>query len=230
MSLAEHSGDPFVPGTYTLLFCNGAYPGARIVRRLSRGAAHIVCADGGANMAHRLGIRPELVVGDLDSITAEAETAFRESGVPIVRLRRQTDTDLEKALKYAIRLSKHRVIILGATGGMLDHTLGNLSVILRYVNVFSITLIDPLMRLDIITGSASFKCNKGDRISLIPLLPSLIGRTKGLQYRISNMRLEPGLAEGTCNKAVNGEFTIELIDGVLMVTRPFDDKCWGSSQ
>ncbi len=207
-------------GGYTLLFGSGAYPPVPLIRRLFRHARMLVCADGGANVAHRCGITPDCIIGDLDSIRDDARTAFHAAGVEFIHLHRQTDTDLEKALLHLRRLRHRRLVGMGLTGRLLDHTLGNLSVLTRHVPHFDMTLIDPDYRIDVITAEAHFDCATGDRISLVPLTACRGIRTSGLQYALRGGDLLPGIREGTSNAASSDHFTVRLREGVMMVMRP----------
>jgi thiamine pyrophosphokinase len=81
----------------------------------------VICADGGYGVALALGIRPDLVVGDLDSI---AETV--DSHVEMIRYPREKDhSDFEIALKHAREKGCGKVLVYGALGGRPDHQLTN---------------------------------------------------------------------------------------------------------
>ena len=81
-----------------LLICNGTPPTRTLARRLAARAELIVAADGGANIALRLGLRPDVIIGDLDSIKPASRKACASS--LIIQVKRQDNTDLEKALDY----------------------------------------------------------------------------------------------------------------------------------
>ncbi len=206
---------------YALLICNGEQPQAATLRELAARASHIVCADGGANVARRVGIRPDLIVGDFDSMTRETREYYEKQDVELRYLSRQSDTDFEKALLYLGGAGHTSIAVAGVTGGLLDHTLGNFSIILRHIGEFRMVLFDPHYRIDVITGSAEFVASPGDRVSLVPLARCSGVRYEGLRYQLEGGLLEAGVAEGTCNEAMGKQFTVHIDDGALLVFRRY---------
>ena len=88
----------------------------------------VICCDGGLRLAQRLHIRPDLIIGDFDSYTGELP-----EGVPVQRLKRdKDDTDSMTATKYALEQGYDSLLYVAATGGRLDHLLGNMQM-LAYV-------------------------------------------------------------------------------------------------
>ena len=101
----------------TLLLCNGERPSGPLARRCVRMADQIIAADGGANAARALGLVPDLIIGDLDSVTAATRRAF--AGVRTLHIRRQDNTDIEKALDYIRAHGRDRVIVLGGAAVLI---------------------------------------------------------------------------------------------------------------
>jgi thiamine pyrophosphokinase len=108
---------------HAVLLCNGEPPSRQLCRRLARKADIIIAADGGANIARRYGITPDVIIGDLDSISTATRRFFGPS--TIKRVSTQYSTDLEKALDYLVTQEATSVTILGAAGKRLDFTPGN---------------------------------------------------------------------------------------------------------
>ncbi len=210
--------------SYALLICNGEQPPSVALRELATRAAYIVCADGGANVARRLGLEPDIIIGDFDSMTRETRLHYEREGTRMEYLNRQTDTDFEKALLHLRERGTTTIALSGVTGGLLDHTLGNMSIILRYVRDFRLVLFDPHYRIDVVTAASSFSCRKGDRVSIVPLAPSTGVRYDGLRYQFEGAVLSNGIAEGTCNEALGKEFTVHLDEGALLVFRRYHEE------
>lgn len=202
-----------------LLICNGEMAPQAILQSLADQADTVVSADGGANAAREMNILPDTIIGDFDSITSDTRAYFLRAGVSLQHLARQDDTDFEKALIHLKELGVASVAVCGVTGKLLDHTLGNFSILLRYVDVFRFVLFDPNYRIDIISTSAAFSSQPGDRISIVPLAPSRGVSYSGLRYPFENQVLAFGVAEGTCNEALGDNFSITLESGVLLVFR-----------
>jgi thiamine pyrophosphokinase len=86
----------------------------------------IIGADGGAAQALAWGLVPHLVIGDMDSLPGEARAALEAQGSRfVVHPRAKDETDLELALTYATQRGAREIVVLGALGGRLDHTLAN---------------------------------------------------------------------------------------------------------
>ena len=91
------------------------------------GAAAVIAADGGVDLAHALGLHVDVVVGDLDSASPAGLARAEAAGARIVRHPAEKDaTDLELALDEAVALDPRRIVVVGGAGGRLDHLLGGL--------------------------------------------------------------------------------------------------------
>ncbi|MBR9978476.1 MAG: thiamine diphosphokinase [Bacteroidetes bacterium] len=202
-----------------LLICNGEMTTGAVLRSLASQLDFIVCADGGANAAHAHGLRPDVIIGDFDSITNETRGHYLRAGVSFIHQAGQNDTDFEKALLLLREKGMRTVAICGVTGKLLDHTLGNFSILLRYVQDFRLVLFDMHYRVDVITGQGSFPSMQGSRVSIVPLSSARGVQSSGLRYPLNGEQLAFGIAEGTCNEALGETFTISSESGVLLVFR-----------
>ncbi len=211
---------------FSLLICNGSVPHQNLALFLTHCADQIVCADGGANHAYEFGITPELIIGDLDSLRCDVRVHYEKLGVEIRRLHGQDDTDFEKALKHLRESGTKTLAILGLTGRFLDHTLGNLSILMRYVNDFSFIIYDEHYRIDVVRSEGEFSATPGGRVSLVPLLAAEEISTSGLEYPLQKEALIFGEREGTCNTASSSSFRIELSKGTLLVFRELTHENW----
>src|SRR5512145_700860 len=109
-----------------IILANGELPDLLAARSLLRPGDIILAADGGMRHAAALGVRPAAIIGDLDSAAPDWK-ARAEAGTDIVLYPKDKDeTDLELALAYAIEQGHQEIVIVGALGGRLDQTLGNL--------------------------------------------------------------------------------------------------------
>jgi thiamine pyrophosphokinase len=204
---------------YTLVIAHGAIPSPNIIRSLVSGAHWIVCADGGANVAVRLGITPDAIVGDCDSLTEK--TRNRVPSAKIIYRPSQYATDLEKALDYCLEQRIRHIIIIGATGKRLDHTMSNMSIIRKYLDRLSIRCIDKYGEVFLVTMKISFPAAPGQIISLIPLGKCHGITTGGLLYSLRNGALEVGVKEGQSNVATSSRVTVSVKHGSLIVFKKF---------
>jgi thiamine pyrophosphokinase len=202
-----------------LIIANGAQPSNDTLCILAAQAGCIVCADGGANAARRAGVLPHEIVGDFDSVRPAVLAYYSKRGVGIRHESGQDDTDLEKALRVVLQRGARSVTITGATGNMLDHSIGNLSILSRYAHHFEISLVDSHFLIDIITRPRRFTSTPGQRVSIVPLYEAHGVRFRGLLYPLPGGSLASGENEGTCNEATGVVFSVSLTSGILMVMR-----------
>ena len=198
----------------TLLICNGEPPPVALLRRLARGADRIVAADGGANAALRAGITPDIVIGDLDSILPGTRKKVGESH--IIRVRRQDNTDLEKALDYIAEAGHSEVVIAGATGGRIDFTLGNLSVFWNYTHSLAITFVGDGWRAFAAGRRRTLEAPVGTIVSLIPFGPCGGITLKGLLYPLKDAAMRTGEI-AVSNVVKRSPFSVVVRKGNLLV-------------
>lgn len=144
----------------------------------------IYCADGGANHAYSLGVIPELILGDLDSITEEAVSHYKKLGVKFEKFPVSKDfTDGELILEKVTTEYKE-VLILGGLGGRTDHFLTNLNLLEKYQNI---TYEDENEIIFWVKKEMEICGQRGKTISFIPLTPidSLI--LKGFTYPLDRV-------------------------------------------
>lgn len=178
-----------------------------------RKAPVLVAVDGGADTALALGCTPDLVVGDLDSLSASARKALAPAA--LVQVTEQTSTDFEKTLS---RIEAPGVLALGLTGGRTDHELAAWHVLLRRTTPRCIVLAEedivflcpPALALDLPPGT---------RLSLFPLAP-VTGRSQGLVWPIDGIRFAPGQAIGTSNRTAAPRVSLQMSAPAMLVILP----------
>ena len=204
-----------------LILANGKPPTKRLFKKYLASADWFICADGGANTAARFDCIPDLIIGDLDSIKKETLDDFRR--VDVKKLKDQNSTDLEKALTAAIRKKYKEIIVLGATGGRLDHAIGNLSALIKFSRKAHISFIDNTGIFFSVNHSIEFNLPVGTVISLLPLSRCSGIVTKGLKWNLKNESLELGVRESTSNVVLSSSVKIKVQKGRL-ITFVMTDK------
>lgn len=188
--------------------------------RLAESAQLIIAADGGAALALAAGIRPHVVVGDMDSLSAELADSLRRNGVEIRTFpSRKDETDLELALLEAIRRGAEEITIVGALGGRLDHTLGNVYLLtMPQLRGKDVRLVDGRVEAFVVWGQAEIRGGRGDTVSLIPLTPEVRGvQTEGLEYPLRRESLFMGPGRGISNVLLGPVARVSTSDGILLV-------------
>lgn len=189
--------------------------------------AFVVAADGGLERAHALGLAVDVVVGDLDSVSAEALERARHAGTRVVRHPRAKDaTDLELALEEALAAGARRIVVVASGGGRLDHLVA-----------IALQLGAPLLadaEVDALVGDALvhvvrsqrvLQGQPGETLTLLALGGPAEGvTTAGLEYPLHGETLQPGSTRGVSNVFAAGEASVSVTSGVLLAIRPGEQR------
>ena len=193
-----------------LAIVGGGAVDSALLRELAGRGVALVGADGGGDAIGSAGLTPDLIVGDLDSLTNRAGWAARTR---VIHIPEQITTDFQKAL-YSTQAPV--TLALGMTGKRLDHTLAALSAVLQYAPQRRLVVVDEVDVALAVIGPVAFAAGQGERVSIHPLLPVSFIRSGGLLYPLDGLRLEPGGLLGTSNEGL-GE-PVEIV--------PADDTPW----
>jgi thiamine pyrophosphokinase len=176
-------------------------------------ASRLVAADGGAQVALASGEIPEAVIGDLDSLDAQAR-----AGIPADRLfpiAEQESTDFDKALRH---IAAPLVLGVGFLGARLDHQMAAFNCLVRRAKRPCV-LIGEQELIFHVPGDLDLDLEVGDRVSLFPMR-KVAGRSDGLEWPIEGLEFAPDGRVGTSNRVI-GPVRLQMAgDGMLaMVPR-----------
>jgi thiamine pyrophosphokinase len=188
------------------------------------GDASVIAADSGAALALAFGLRPDLVVGDLDSLAASTRAELERLGVPFQLHPRAKDaTDGQLALEHALSLNPSSVVLLGFLGGpRLDMSLS--SVLLLLTTPARVSLLDERNECLLLRGpdAYSWSSEPGELVSLIPLDGECRGvTTNGLRYPLRDEPLVLGHTRGISNEPTARHVGVTVASGALLLTRHF---------
>jgi len=181
-----------------LLLLNGDLREPRVAARLARKADLVLCADGGARHAKTLGLVPDFVVGDMDSLPHPLPKAWKETvywcDVD------ESRSDLDKALDFLKVLGRVRVFVAGALGGGLDHELVNLSVLEKRSSGLDLVVIGGGAARLLGRGRHRLELKKGERFSLLAAPMARVTLT-GARYPLKDESLSRG-SRGLGNRSL----------------------------
>ncbi len=176
---------------------------------------YIICADSGYVNAEKIGVMPYLVIGDFDSFDREGVPA----GIPVKTLPVEKDrTDLHECIVHAMSQGAKEILLFGARGTRLDHSLAAIS--LLYFGLeqgVTLRLIDQHNELMLFKDHIEIPKRKGYKLSLLPLTPVGGIYTKGLYYPIENGNMDWGNPYGVSNEFTDDVAHIIIKSGVMMV-------------
>ncbi len=202
-----------------LIFVNSPLENPGAARALAQPGDRIIAADGGARIALSLGLIPNTILGDLDSLTKAETQVFETLGVQILRFPTNKDeTDLELALNHALQAAYSPIIIIGGYGGRVDQSIANLALISAPNAIQASTRLDNgITEACFISDSGLIHGQPGDLISLIPWgIPAEGVLTDDLSYPLNHETLLPHRSRGMSNQMLGKTASIQLKRGLLL--------------
>lgn len=201
------------------IFLHGNPPKKERVKRFLAKDTAVICADGGTAYALDLGLKPDVVIGDFDSLNKKRLEKLKSEKVQIKTYSSEKDeTDSELVLQYAIKQGFKEIVIFGWMGTRFDHVLANLTLFAEQKEDIKITIVESEQTLYIVKSSLTLTGKKGEYVSLIPLKGDVGGvSTKGLKWKLSNETLYFGKTRGISNQFTGKTAEIRVKKGTLLI-------------
>ena len=208
------AGGSRMSGKLTVILADGDFPRAPQPLGILRKADRIVCCDGAAASLTGLGIIPDHIVGDLDSLPEKFKERFLDR---LVHVKDQETNDLTKAFNFCCSAGYTNIVILGATGKREDHTLGNLSLLSMYAQkVPDISCVTDYGVFKVISKPGTYPSHTGQQISIISLASGAVVSSRNLKYPLNNLELNYWW-QATLNEASGENFTLEFSAGTRLL-------------
>ncbi len=174
----------------------------------------VICADSGYLHCEKLGITPDLVIGDFDS----ASLSGVPEGVPVTHLPVEKDeTDLHACINYAISQDADEILLFGARGTRLDHSFAAISLVyMGLLRGVTIRTIDEHNEMFMFKGEAVIPKKEGYKLSLLPITPTSGIRAEGVYYPLTGQSMDWGNPYGVSNEFTADMAKITVESGVLM--------------
>ena len=207
-------------GKTVVIICDGQFPKTEYPRYLIRTADFTICCDGALRkyLRNSKGIfgcerRPDLVIGDMDTLDAAMQKRHADI---IIKESEQEHNDQTKAVRWALQNIPDidLIYILGATGGRIDHTIGNASLLMEYTRMFDLsgTMIEAVTdngTAFAVNDTTEFDCGIGRSVSIFSPDNSLRIRSAGLEYPTDEVIFD-NWWKATLNKAVQDNVRLEF--------------------
>ena len=178
----------------------------------------IIAVDGGANKSRKLELLPDLIIGDLDSLTEENEGFYQSKKVEFIKHPVEKDqTDSEIAVDYCREHGFEMLYITSALGGRIDQQLANLN-LLEYIDELNLEakIISKNIEIAVIKNEKKFISKKGYRLSLIPQSKNIEALSiKGCKYNLDNKNIERSKSRGISNLIESDQAEVNLKKGLL---------------
>ena len=210
-----------MPKSHPVLIANGPIRWTEASAVLAAAAKPLLAADGGANHLGRIGLRPDAVIGDLDSISPGIRKFIGEERM--IHRPDQDRTDLDKALEYAFdELVLARLTVFGATGGRLDHAVGNLGLLAKRALGERLVFAADDHRIVAVTGEHAFNAEPGETWSFFTFDPEVRVTVEGVKWAIADTAIDLAGNPSISNEAASDRVRVRAEGGAVVVTRWFD--------
>lgn len=182
----------------------------------------VIAADGGTDHARLLGLTPDVVVGDLDSVSGEGLSWVRDAGIRVIEHPADKDaTDLDLAICHAAEVADE-IVVIDSGAGRLDHSTANTMLLAsdRFAHV-AVTALTQDGVITVIRGSRALHGHEGDMVSLLAVAGPASGvTTDGLRWPLVDAVLQPGSTLGVSNELLVERASVSVDAGVVLAIQP----------
>ncbi|MEE1898385.1 thiamine diphosphokinase [Flavobacterium rakeshii] len=206
-----------------LIIANGAACSKELMGQLLEWSPLVIVLDNAIERVMELGIKVDVLLGDFDN-GFDAEK-YKELQYPleIVHTPSQDKTDLEKALDYLIDRKIPAANVIWATGKRADHTITNITNIVRYRDLIKVVILDDHSKVFLLPKKFEKWYPQNTPLSLIPIGKVIGIKTQNLKYELNNEELTLGYRTGSSNVTLkDGIVLIEHKEGDLLMMECFD--------
>lgn len=209
-----------------VLFAGAAITDYSFCEKYLQNADWIICCDGGMHHAKALGITPDYIVGDFDSVRPEVLEEYRNMGISIRQFpTHKNETDMQLGMLLALELGATELVLIGGIGDRFDHTLANAHLLLYLLKKgIRGILVNEKNCVELIDKEVTLYGKAGDLVSTIPLSMQVEGVTlEGLEYPLVDydLALDDKLM-AVSNVMTGTEAKVKIRKGYLFVMQTRD--------
>ena len=178
-------------------------------------ADYIICADAGYEHAKSVGIVPDILVGDFDSLSEKPAEFLRVIKLPVEK----DETDTLYALRFAFSKGATKIVLYGGIGSRFDHSYANIC-LLHHAMIRDIPMVvtDGTTEVYLTDSQLTLKGKKGQTISIYAFSDICQGVSlRGFYYPLENVLLEKYNIIGTSNLITEDVAEISVSDGNLLI-------------
>jgi thiamine pyrophosphokinase len=206
----------FEPETYTVVVADGTFPTHEVPLGYLKNAKRIICCDGSVHNLVTSGMKPDAIVGDLDSLSDELANRYADR---IFLDENQETNDLTKAVMWCIEMGYKDIVIVGGTGKREDHTIGNISLLADYVGNVDIIMVTDTGIFRPLFKSSEISSFPGQQVSIFSINPEMEVTSYGLRYPLNKTKMT-NWRQATLNESLGDSFSLDF-NGRLIVYLKF---------
>lgn len=204
-----------------LIVTGGDPPEYELLHSYFKLSSFVIGVDGTADLFCQTKLIPDVLIGDFDTASPAYVSVLEKSGVKIIRLKPEKDeTDTEAAVNYAISMGAEEIIILGALGKRIDHTIANIMMLVRAdMSGAKCRIIDKSTELIVTNKNMQIDGFPGLTVSIMPLTSEVTVNAVGLKYPLKGLKLGWGSSRGISNIMLGNMAELEIIGGYALITK-----------
>lgn len=206
-----------------IIIANGDLKTPAYYRELIKDGDYIICVNGGSIHALTIGVSPNLLIGDLDSLPEKERRQIMEAKPELIEYPAAKDkSDLELAVDYAITLKPEQIFIIGALGGArVDHALLNIMLLMLPLDKgIPACILDETQQIYLCRSFIKLDGDPGECLSLFALKGNAEGvTTDGLKYQLEGETLQFASSRGLSNEFNSSQASVSIKSGLLLVIK-----------
>lgn len=199
--------------------CNGSIGDYDLIKKYIQESDYIISVDGGAGHLRKMGINPDILIGDFDSANSQDLDYYVSKGINVSRFPVEKDmTDSELAIEKVLELGATEVVFLGALGTRIDHSFANIMLLKKMLDIgLRGSIADEHNELYMFDSNFSISKKEGRKLSLIPITEKVTGvSTRGLKYPLVNATMVLGTSWGISNEFEEEVAFVSIDSGILL--------------
>jgi thiamine pyrophosphokinase len=198
----------------TIILANGRFPNHPIPLAELKNSTQIICCDGSVENLEAYGYQPTAIVGDLDSVSDNLKEKYSDR---LFYNPDQNSNDLTKAVMWCKERGYNQITILAGTGKRDDHTIGNIGLLTKYVQLgINVKMVTDYGTFIPISGKVRLNSFEGQQVSIFSFNNETRISSKNLKYPLAEMLLpEPWM--GTLNESLGNWFELDISSGAIIV-------------
>ena len=199
-----------------VIVANGEFPTHSIPIEILENSTSILACDGATNQLVQNGYTPNMIIGDLDSISKNYRIKFENI---IIKKANQNSNDLRKAINYALDNNIMDISIIGASGKREDHIIANIFSLLYYKDL-NIKLFTDEGCFSCIHESKNIESFKGQQVSIFSIDQTIRITSNNLMYNFNQSPIST-IYSGTLNESTSDNFKLKISHGSLLIFQTY---------
>ena len=207
-----------------LLVSGGSIKDIDFLKRVGENINFIICADGGTNYCLNADLTPNIIIGDLDSISEDSLKIIKDKKIPIIKFPVKKDnTDTELAIDYLIKKGFDDITIIGGIGSRMDHTLANIFLLKKLKDRgVQGKILDGNNIIYLVDNELTIKNTHRFYVSIIPITDYAIVTLDGFKYNLSEMKIGFSSTLGISNEIKEDIGYVKIHKGRCLVFLSMD--------